>query len=185
VVRDTWALGPGEGHGAGGLLVTMFPSASALVGQLNWHAGQVRSLREPLERAVREVVIPRVGSNFAGTTAAGNGWQPIQEASKFSSYRKGKEGNPTLDVSGKLKRHAQTIGIWTFTQQSAFVAGLPTAPYGIFHQDGAVHLVPREFLIINDQDINAIEEIFKDWVGNIFGRTVIGGRTVGEVAAGG
>lgn len=164
---------------------------------LNRWSGDIRSVKPQLERAVDEVIRPRIRLNFANQEAAGNAWEPLSSETKFWSYRASRNagGNPTLDVTGKLKRVAQQKNVWDFRgsgQAGAVYASMPaSAFYGTYHQMGfynqkAGRDVPaREFIIINEADVRKISDMFDNWVAESFGKTI--GRkgeriTVGERA---
>lgn len=162
---------------------------------LNRWSGDIRSVKPQLERAVDEIIRPRIRLNFANQEAAGNEWESLSESTPFWSYRASRNagGNPTLDVTGNLKRTATQKNVWDFRgsgQGGIVYASMPSnAFYGTYHQAGFYNQrvnkdVPaREFIIINEADVRKIADMFDSWVAESFDKTI--GRkgeriTVGE-----
>jgi phage gpG-like protein len=166
--------------------IMMMPSASWLQGALNRFAGDLRSTRKPIERAVDEVIRPRIRANFGDESEAGVGWPPLHPNTRLMGYRAmyGAHDNPILDVTGKLKYEAQTKKIWKFQgQQSTAVASASAftrAPYGPLHQSGTQHMPPRPFLAITEDDMNEIEDIFTQYIAERSNYRLAGGIMLGE-----
>jgi phage gpG-like protein len=70
-----------------------------------------------------------------------------------------------------LKSTVSQLNIWDINQDAATVNQLPERTwYGIVQDQGgppgrAVHIPERPFFVIQDEDTNAVEEIFVDWFG--------------------
>jgi phage gpG-like protein len=136
----------------------------------------LRSYREPLKRSVQKVVAPSIKHNFeVGGRPA---WLPLAEYTQEARAREGYgSARPILVRTGKLKRVAGQLNIWTIESDKAFVSQLPGADYGIVHQGGggagafkgmagdliSGEVPARPFLLIQDDDVDRIETVFLDW----------------------
>jgi len=109
------------------------PSIGLVAKDIDRLALDITSFREPLERAIKRVIIPSIRKNFdqGGRPA----WEPLAEA---TIIRRGYSAWPILQVTGKLRRRATEFGIWNVGQTSATVRSLPAdAFYGVYHQAGS------------------------------------------------
>jgi phage gpG-like protein len=145
------------------------PSPIILGGELDLFGLNVRSLREPLTRAVRQVVIPSIQRNFdAGGRPP---WEPLSDATDMIKYGKGFSGGP-LVRTGNLKRNMGYVSMWTITSQDASIQALPDrVAYGAVHQAGTDsgggrgHNIPqRMFATIQAEDEQKIEDVFDRWL---------------------
>jgi phage gpG-like protein len=94
----------------------------------------IRSFKEPLTRAIKQVMIPSIRKNFEAEGRPA--WDSISNATEVLREREGTSG-PILDRTGKLKRVAQQQNIWTINQESASIRDLPSKVwYGKVHQEG-------------------------------------------------
>lgn len=111
--------------------VTFSPTLGIVAGRIDKLGLDIRSFREPLMRAIREVMVPSIRANFdAGGRPA---WEPL--AADTVKIR-GNAG-PILNRSGTLKQVATQINIWDVTTTSAVIRDLPDkAWYGKVHQGG-------------------------------------------------
>jgi len=110
------------------------PSIGILARDVDKLGIDIRSFREPLTRAIKQVMIPSFRQNFEeeGRPA----WEPLSEATEMLREREGTSG-PILRRSGKLKRVAQQLNIWSITTESATIRDLPPRVwYGKVHQAG-------------------------------------------------
>lgn len=133
-------------------------NALDLATSLSLFAGKIRSFREPLQKAVRDVVIPSIRQNFdAGGRPA---WKPLSEATL--SIR---DGNTILVRTGALRQGATQQNNWKYTTTEAVMEGLPSRVwYGMIHQLGGTGIPPRPFAMIQPQDEAAIDKVFNDWL---------------------
>jgi len=132
----------------------------------------IRSYRGPMQRAVDEVVNPRIKENFRSETAAGeSSWEPLAEWTAFDRQAMGLGGqSPKLRRKNRLYRTATTRrAIWTFRGQGSDPAAFidmgalnSRVPYAEYHQIGTYKMPARPYLVINDKDVKEIEEIFAD-----------------------
>lgn len=146
-----------------GIDIDWFPSPRIVALQLDHFGMDIRSYREPLQRAVQEVMAPSIGENFEV------GGRPSWD--QLSEFTIAKKGHDTILVdSGALERIAQQLNVWTINRYEAYINDLPGAEYGFFHQSGFTNArtgrdVPaRQFLLIQPEDEEAIVELFEEWI---------------------
>lgn len=101
----------------------------------------IRSFREPLTRAVKQVMIPSIKKNF---DAQGRpGWEPLAEDTLVLRDRLGQTG-PILNRTGLLKRNMSYQTMWSITQEYAIIKDLPDRVwYGKVHQEGVNSMKTR------------------------------------------
>ncbi len=166
-----------------------------LARQLTNFAGDLRSVRPALERAVDEVVIPRIQLNIEEDTAAGEDWADIRDITFNMPYRRNHHSNqfgPLLEVGGTLRNAVTAKERWTFTgsgdEAGAFASYPPFVPYAQAQQEGFTSPITggpvpaRPYAVINEQDQDDIEQIFDDWIAEQFGKTVSSGNLTVEQA---
>lgn len=95
----------------------------------------IRSFREPLTRAIRQVMMPSIAENF--NVGGRPAWEPLAEATWDIRKRMGWEGGDILLLSGALRKGASSFKIWTITRENAIIRDLPeNIWYGKVHQGG-------------------------------------------------
>lgn len=139
------------------------PSPAIIAADLHRMAGDVGSFKEPLTRAVKEVMIPSFQQNFSqGGRPA---WQPLAE---YTVQVRG-SASPVLIRSGRLQRTMGRVNIWTITDQHAVIERLPQDVwYGNIHQSGnrkKMVIPARPFALIQPEDEEKIVQIFDEWLG--------------------
>lgn len=139
------------------------PSPAILARDVNKFGMDIRSFREPLKRAIKEVMIPSFKQNFAqGGRPA---WKPL---SSVTVKLRG-SATPILVRSGRLKRTMGQQNIWTVTREAASIRKLPQHSwYGHLHQSGNrtnVVIPARPFALIQPEDEEKIAEVFNQWLG--------------------
>ena len=123
----------------------------------------LRSMREPLKRAVKDVMLPSFHQNF--DSEGRPSWTPAAR-----SY-----GHSLLHDSGRLENGATVLGNWDFDRERAQLnpASLVSrVGVKIIHQTGfsrktrkGVHTIPaRPFIMMQAEDEEKIEQIFDDWL---------------------
>jgi phage gpG-like protein len=150
----------------------------------------VSSLEEPLHKAVREVVIPSIQTNFdVGGRPA---WPPLSDGTLEIRQHLGVEGGGILVLSGSLRSAMGDEGSWQFSNDSASLSIPDSVWYGNIHQQGyggkgggrsaagktfkeivraaqavqPVSAIPqRPFAVLQAEDEAAIHEIFMEWLG--------------------
>jgi phage gpG-like protein len=146
----------------------ILPPVYVIQAALSETAQSLRSFREPLQRAVRSVIAPRIYENFDDGGASGS-WAPLALSTIVWKFNNGFARNALdpLKRSGKLQKKAAQLNNWKYTSDTATFDKLPAdAMYGMYHQFGYTNAltggnVPaRPWVEVNDNDIDRIEEMF-------------------------
>lgn len=171
--------------------VQMFftPSMGIMARRVDKLGLDIRSFREPLKRAIRNVVIPSIAENFA--VGGRPSWSPL-ESDTISQ----KGHDQPLIRSGKLRRNMTYLSMWHIDSEKAFIADLPQRIwYGKVHQAGAnfktrpakmktIHItylgvslgrpnkdsdnvgsIPaRPFVVLQPEDEIEIRLVFEEWL---------------------
>lgn len=160
------------------------PSVGILARKVDKLGASIRSFKEPLKRAVKDVMIPSIRRNFdeGGRPA----WEPLAPA---TIENRGGDTAP-LVRTGLLRRTMGYINIWHIDGEKAMITDLPDSIwYGKVHQagmgatrevvriknpltgkytesvSGNIAGIPaRPFVVMQDEDVDDIEEIFDDWI---------------------
>lgn len=112
------------------------PSVGIFAGRIDKLGMDIRSFRVPLQRAIKEVMIPSFRTNFE--TGGRPTWPALSNATWDTRTKLGWSGGGPLLLSGNLMKVATQQNIWTVTGQSASIRDLPQkAWYGKVHQAGA------------------------------------------------
>ena len=123
----------------------------------------LRSMREPLKRAVKDVMLPSFHQNF--DSEGRPSWTPAAR-----SY-----GHSLLHDSGRLEKGATVLANWDFDRERAQLnpASLVSRiGVKIIHQTGfsrktrkGVHTIPaRPFIMMQAEDEEKIKQIFDAWL---------------------
>jgi phage gpG-like protein len=116
--------------------ITFSPTVGIAAGRIAKLGLSLHSFKDPLEKAVREVVIPSIQKNFE----AGGRPEPWEDLAEYTIQRREDEGYPSgppLTRSGRLKETMKDPGLWTITPTMAILADLPqTVWYGNLQQGG-------------------------------------------------
>lgn len=122
---------------------------------------EVRSLREPLRRCIKEVFAPAFVENFQAEGRPP--WTPLAEATLER-----KKGPGILHESGDLRRKAGQLNMWTIdgikAEARADQANQLGVGYGIVHQEGYGPIPARPWATVTEQDIDKAEEVFGRWL---------------------
>lgn len=141
------------------------PSPAVIAASLVSVAHGIESAKEPLQRAVREVLIPSIQKNFA--SGGRPAWQPLAD---YTVTVRG-SARPILVRSGRLQRTMGQERIWSITDRHAVIQSLPSSVwYGTLHQAGSkanVIIPARPFALIQPEDQEKIEQIFDEWLGEV------------------
>lgn len=148
--------------------LTFEPSMGIMARRVDKMGLDIRSFREPLKRAIKDVMIPSFRKNF-DEQGRPEPWLDIQP----DTIRK-KHSSRILYTTGRLRRTMGYQNIWTVTQDSAAILDLPESVwYGKVHQEGVEYLTTtgdtaevdaRPFILVQDEDLFDIEEVFSDWL---------------------
>lgn len=167
------------------------PSVGILARKVDKLGADIRSFREPLKRIVKEVMIPSIRQNFdAGGRPS---WVPLSEFTIRRKALKGQSAAPLIGT-GRLRRVMGTQKIWNIDTEKAMILDLPPEVwYGKVHQAGhegagsggtvqlrtptgsvnvpdfgdsfESHIPARPFVSVQNEDIDAMERIMTEWVG--------------------
>lgn len=139
-----------------------FPrDAFILAADLDQLGFNIRSFKEPLTKAVRQVIIPSIRKNFE--SGGRPEWQDLAASTIASRLQQGYGIWPPLTKSGALKKKATAFGIWTINRDSAIMQE-PRIKYAGFHQSGTSRMPQRAFATIQDEDEDNVETIFRIWL---------------------
>jgi phage gpG-like protein len=117
-------------------------------------------MREPLLKAVKNVVSPSILENFDS-----GGRPPWPAVQADSSYRKGKRGAGPLVVTGALRRAAGAHARWHVAANKATYGNFPSSRwFAGLHDQGNAHLPQRAFALLQPEDQEAVGEIFMEWL---------------------
>ncbi len=158
-----------------GVDVTLSPAPVIIVGQFVTLGANIRSYREPMTRAIKNVVIPSINKNFeSGGRPA---WTELAAGTIANRARDGFSPGPILVRTGKMRRAATAFARWQLTRDTAVMgADFPSsAQYGPIHQiadsedifggvGNTAFLPGRPFALIQEEDQPKIEEIFVVWI---------------------
>lgn len=112
------------------------PSIGILARDVDKLGMDISSFREPLQKSIREVMIPSFHKNFEAEGRPG--WVPMSEATKLIRTRLG--GGTTgklLHKTGALQHAVEQESLWSVTDVFAAVKALPASvSYGNVHQEG-------------------------------------------------
>lgn len=144
------------------LQFTFRPSIGISARQLNVFGMNIKSFREPLKRAIQQVIAPSFRRNFE----VGGRPQPWAPLAEYTVEVRG-SSEPILVRSGLLARTMTQLNIWTIDTQKAALLDLPPKIwYGKIHQFGNIdtNTPARPFAVLQDEDWDAIERVFARWL---------------------
>lgn len=157
----------------------------------------IQSMKVPLTRAVKEVMIPSIRKNF---DAGGRDpkWPRLTASTLKQRKYQGYGGSAPLIRSGLLRRTMGQLNIWTIDREKAFIQDLPSKIwYGKVHQGGAKgeyesffdpvlkkhvnigedgSIPPRPFVVLRRMDEIKIQRIFNEWLGERIRLAGLGAR---------
>jgi len=168
--------------------ITIVPSPVIVVTEFEAMGRRFKSFKEPLTRAVRDVIIPSIRQNFE-EEGRPDPWEPLAEYTLKMRDQLGYASGPILDRSGKLKKAATQLARWHITTKFAEFQAFPESVfYGTIMQNGSAGslrgysvqegskktaregtitgaIPPRPFIMLQDEDADKIvENVFGDWV---------------------
>ena len=169
----------------GGIVSFEFqPTIGMLARDIDRLGIDIRSFREPLERAIKQVMLPSIAQNFVEEGRPEH-WKPLAE---YTMNERGNAG-PILTRTGALRQGAVQFNNWEINQVAAVFRGLPDrVKYGNVHQAGyggdpqevmkmsaqqiakgakraQKFVIPaRPFVLYQEEDEFRIEEIFAEWL---------------------
>jgi phage gpG-like protein len=160
-----------------GIKFSWFPSLGISAVRVAKFGADIRSWKEPLKKAVKEVMIPSIQQNFD----AGGRPEPWQELSDTTyELSPNRMGGPLVST-GRLKQTMKQLNVWTITSTTASIQGLPDSIwYGGIQQGGygfsgggfgdenpqykTSGIPARPFIVIQDEDYDKIQLIFSNYI---------------------
>ena len=161
--------------------VTFSPSLRIVAGGVDKLGVDIRSFREPLKRSIQQVMAPSFRQNFE---AGGRpeSWAPLSDATYELDEKLNRPRRGILISTGLLMRTTQQLNIWTLTRTSALIAGLPDKIwYGKIHQAGNATTPARPFVIMQSEDMDDIERVFDEWLGERIQATILRSWRYGRI----
>ncbi len=115
--------------------LTFSPSIGVIARDIDKLGLNIKSFREPLKRAVQQVIIPSIQRNF---DAEGRpSWEPYSEGTIEIRDNLGSPVGNLLYKRGYLKRTMSYLNIWTINNNAAILLDLPPSVwYGKLQQGG-------------------------------------------------
>ncbi len=131
----------------------------------------IKSVREPMKRAIRDVMSPSIKLNFS-RGGRPKKWLPLAPDTIKIRQREGFNGSgPVLIRTRKLRNAAIAQARWKIDgiRGQALYGNFPArAKYGPIHQIGvrkdAGSIPARPFAVIQEQDMDEIKKVFADWL---------------------
>ena len=112
------------------------PSVGIRAGQIDKLGLDIRSFREPLKRAIQQVLAPSFLKNF-DQAGRPDKWEPLSDATLDIRSRQGATGDSPLIRSGLLRKTMGQLNIWDISITTAAIRALPDKiSYGYIHQAG-------------------------------------------------
>jgi len=146
------------------------PSMTSMAARTALFAADIRSFREPLNRSVREVMIPSIQENFDA-----EGRPPWQELAEGTISQRG-AAHPILQRSGALRRAAIALARWAIDSESAvYIASSGPVAYAAIHQFGGGDIPARPFVGMQPEDEEKIDRVFSTWIGERLVRSGLSG----------
>jgi phage gpG-like protein len=168
------------------------PPLSVVAARINKLGASVSSFEEPLRRAIKEVIIPSIQTNF--DVGGRPKWAPLSDGTIEIRGRLGAGiGGSVLVLSGTLKDTMGEEGIWNVSADTAELSEFPSNVwYGAIHNSGfegkgggrsakgksfqwivknaskemSVSAIPaRPFAVLQPEDEEEIRSIFMEWLG--------------------
>jgi phage gpG-like protein len=113
--------------------LTFEPSIGIIARDIDKLSMDIRSFREPLKRAVQQVIIPSIMRNF--NVEGRPSWEPYSPATIEIRQNMGDPVNRLLNRTGALQTAMSRYNIWTVNNNAAILLDIPTK-YGKIHQEG-------------------------------------------------
>jgi phage gpG-like protein len=109
------------------------PSIGIIARDIDRLGMDIRSFREPLTRAIKQVVIPSIQRNF--TVGGRPAWEPYSPGTIEIRDRMGSPVGSLLNKTGALQRVMGQVNLWTINNNAAILLDIPLW-YGKLHQQG-------------------------------------------------
>lgn len=116
--------------------LTFEPSVGIIARDIDKLGMDIRSFKEPLKRAIQQVVIPSILRNFEAEGRPA--WEPYSPATIEIREKMGQPVGKLLHKTGALERVMSRYNIWTVNDTAAILLDIPLW-YGKLHQEGYGH----------------------------------------------
>jgi phage gpG-like protein len=113
--------------------LTFSPSIGIIARNIDKMGIDIRSFKEPLKRAVQQVIIPSIQQNFEEEGRPP--WDPYSASTLDIRERLGDPVNKLLNKTGDLQNVMQRYNLWTVNNNAAILLDIPLW-YGKLHQEG-------------------------------------------------
>ncbi len=147
--------------------ISVTPEPTILATKIATFQYSIRSFREPLDRSVRQVMIPGIQDSF---DQEGPGWEPLADSTRRIKQKLGLNRG-ILRRTGALERSATRLARWNITSYMAYFGALPpNVRYGYPLDSGFINarthtFVPaREFIKFDSDQRELVADIFDSWV---------------------
>ena len=118
--------------------------------------------RAPLERSVREVLIPELEHQF--DVGGDPSWARLEESTVAKKQARGRD-NGILQETYALRKAVTALARWRVRDDEAVFTGVPGhAYYGTYHLTGTQNMVARNWAQWDSASINKVSAIFDDWL---------------------
>lgn len=157
------------------LVVHVRPRIPVVLTGLTRFAGRVRASRDSLKESLDEIIIPSIDRAFETESdpVTGEAWAPLSDVQVMRDEL-GARGNPILQMTGELRRHATMKKYWHFEGQRSMIGmfGPLDPPQWALQQFGGTNMglggrmgdVPaRPYLGVSDEDIDRIGEKLQEY----------------------
>lgn len=136
-----------------------WPQVEIIQNDMNRLGNVFKDFRVPLNKSLREVIIPSIQQNFLA-----EGRPPWEPLTAGTIENRG-SSHPILRVTGLLRRRATQLNMWVIdkTELRPLAIG-PLVSYGMFIQGGTRFMPARPYVLLQDEDVSKIEQIFDDWI---------------------
>ena len=123
---------------------------------------RVGGFRTPLERSVREVLIPELEHQF--DVGGDPSWARLEESTVTKKQARGRD-NGILQETYALRKAVTALARWRVRDDEAVFTGVPGhAYYGAYHLTGTQNMVARNWAQWDSASINKVSAIFDDWL---------------------
>lgn len=109
------------------------PSVGIIARDIDKLGIDIRSFREPLKRAVQQVVIPSIQQNFESEGRPA--WEPYASSTVEVREKLGQPVGDLLNKTGALKRTMGYLNLWTINANAAILLDIPLW-YGKIQHEG-------------------------------------------------
>ena len=127
--------------------------------EISIHVG---GFRTPLDRSVREVLIPELEHQF--DVGGDPSWARLEEPTVTKKQALGRD-NGILQETYALRKAVTALARWRVRGDEAIFTGVPGhAYYGTYHLTGTKNMVARNWAQWDSASTDKVAAIFDDWL---------------------